>query len=85
MTRACLITITEHAKWCVETYLEFLKGEMSESDYVICINSHSQLTNERLYRYYEQRKAIRTVDEFNYAKSQVAKTHSKYLRSTNHV
>ena len=76
MGRKTLITVTEHAMLCITSYLDWLKGNMSDSDYVITINSHTDLAIDRLYRQNNP-----STDEYMKAKSQVTLTHSKYLKS----
>lgn len=81
MKRSTQITTAEHSLLCNQTYLELLKNQMSPTDYVVCINSHSQLANDRLYQYYLVGKI--SLDEFNESKSIVVKIHNAYLKKGN--
>lgn len=81
MKRSTQITTAEHSLLCNQTYLELLKNEMSPTDYVTCINSHSQLASDRLYRNYSVGKI--SLDEFNESKSIVTKVHTAYLKKGN--
>lgn len=81
MKKSTQITTAEHSLLCNQTYLELLKNQMSPTDYVVCINSHSQLANDRLYQYYLVGKI--SLDEFNESKSIVVKIHNAYLKKGN--
>ena len=81
MKRSTQITTAQHSLLCNQTYLELLKDEMIPSDYVICINSHTELTTDRLYRYFSSGKI--SLDEFNEAKSIVIRVHTSYLKKGN--
>lgn len=81
MKRSTQITTAQHSLLCNQTYIELLKNEMTLSDYVICINSHSQLTTDRLYSYYSIGKI--SLDEYNESKSIVTKVHNAYLKKGN--
>lgn len=81
MKRTTQITTAEHSLLCNQAYLELLKNQMSQSDYVLTINTNSQLANDRLYRYYES-KGI-ALDEFNEAKSIITRVHTSYLKKGN--
>lgn len=54
---------------------------MSQSDYILTINTNSELANDRLYRYFLSSKI--SIDEFNEAKSIVVRVHSSYLKKGN--
>ena len=81
MKRSTQITTAQHSLLCNQTYLNLLKDDMTPSDYVICINSHTELTNDRLYRYYSCGKI--SLDEFNESKSIVTRVHTSYLKKGN--
>lgn len=78
MKRSTQITTATHSLFCNQSYIELLKSEVSSSDYIACINSHTELTNDRLYRSFMANKI--SYDEFNESKSIVTKVHNAYLR-----
>lgn len=81
MKRSTQITTAEHSLLCNQAYLELLKNQMSQSDYIVTINTNSELASDRLYRYYLSSKI--SIDEFNEAKSIVVRVHSSYLKKGN--
>ena len=81
MKRSTQITTAQHSLLCNQTYLDLLRNEVTTSDYIICINSHTQLTIDRLYRYYCGGKI--SLDEYNESKSITNKVHNAYLRKGN--
>lgn len=81
MKKSTQITTAEHSLFCNQTYLDLLKNQVTTSDYIICINSHTQLAIDRLYAYYCSGKI--TLDEYNESKSITNKVHNAYLRKGN--
>ena len=81
MKRATQITIAQHSLLCNETYIELLKQEMTPSDYIICINSHTELTIDRLYRSLLEHKI--SENEYTESKSIVTRVHAAYLKKGN--
>ena len=81
MKRTTQITTAEHSLLCNKAYLELLKNQMSQSDYVLTINSNSQLANDRLYSYYNSK--LITLDEFTESKSIITRVHTSYLKKGN--
>lgn len=81
MKRSTQITTAQHSLLCIESYLELLKREMSPSEYVACINTHSQLSTDRLYRGYEEKRI--SLSEYEEAKSIIVKVHNAYLKKGN--
>ena len=78
MKRQTQITTAQHSLLCNQAYLELLKNEMTQSDYVLTINTNSQLANDRLYRFYEFNRI--GLDEFVEAKSIITRVHTSYLK-----
>ena len=81
MKRSTQITTAEHSLLCNQAYLELLKDRMTQSDYVLTINTNSQLATDRLYRYHESNKI--GLDEFSEAKSIITRVHTSYLKKGN--
>lgn len=81
MKRSTQITTAEHSLLCNQAYLELLKDRMTQSDYVVTINTNSQLATDRLYRYHESNKI--GLDEFSEAKSIITRVHTSYLKKGN--
>lgn len=81
MKRITQILTAEHSLLCNQSYLELLKREMTQSDYVLVISTHSQLANDRLYRYHESNRI--SLDEFTEAKSIITRVHTSYLKKGN--
>ena len=81
MRRITQIVTAEHSLLCNESYLELLKHEMSQSDYIICVNSHTELATDRVYRYYESSKI--SIEEYGEAKSIIIKVHNACLKKGN--
>ena len=81
MKRSAQITTAEHSLLCNQVYLELLKRETTQSDYVITITNITELANARLYRFHESSKI--TLDDFMEAKSIVARVHKSYLKKGN--
>lgn len=81
MKRSIQILTAQHSLLCNESYLDLLRNEMSPLDYIKCITSHTELTNERLYRYHASNRI--SLDEFSEAKSIALKVHNAYLRKGN--
>lgn len=81
MKRSTQITTAEHSLLCNQAYLELLKERMTQSDYVITINTNSQLANDRLYRYHESNRI--GLEEFAEAKSIISRVHTSYLKKGN--
>lgn len=81
MKRVTKITTAEHSLLCNQSYLDLLRSDVSQSDYVLCINSHTQLALDRLYLYYSYGMIV--IDEYNESKSIINKIHTAYLRKGN--
>ena len=81
MKRSTQITTAQHSLFCNQTYLELLKLETTPSDYIVCINSHTELAIDRLYRSLMANKI--SYDEYNESKSIVTKVHNAYLKKGN--
>lgn len=81
MKRATQITTAEHSLLCNQSYLDLLRNNVTQSDYILCINSHTQLALDRLYNYYVSGKIV--IDEYNESKSITTKIHNAYLRKGN--
>lgn len=81
MKRSTQITTAEHSLLCNQSYLELLKNQMTPSEYILTINSHSQLASDRLYRFHESKKI--SLEEFTEAKSIVTRVHTSYLKKGN--
>ena len=81
MKRRTQITIAEHSLLCNQAYIELLKNKITQSDYVLTLNSNSQLANDRLYRYYEENSI--GIDEFTESKSIITRVHASYLKKGN--
>lgn len=78
MKRKTQITTAEHSLLCNQAYLELLKDRMTQSEYVVTINSNSQLATDRLYRYHESNHI--GLEEFSEAKSIITRVHTSYLK-----
>ena len=78
MKRSTMITTAEHSLLCNESYLEYLKKRITQSDYIIVINSHTQLATDRLYNSLERRSIL--LEEYNEAKAIVTRVHNSYLK-----
>ena len=81
MKRTTQITNAEHSLICNQAYLELLKNKMTQSDYIVTINTTSNLASDRLYRSYEANQIC--LDEFNEAKSIITRVHTSYLKKGN--
>lgn len=81
MKRSTQITTAEHSLLCNQAYLELLRSQMTQSEYVVTINTNSQLANDRLYRYHESKRI--GLDEFNEAKGIITRVHTSYLKKGN--
>lgn len=81
MKRSTQITTAEHSLLCNQAYLELLKDRMTQSEYILTINTNSQLATDRLYRYHESNRI--GLDEFSEAKSIITRVHTSYLKKGN--
>lgn len=81
MKRITQITTAEHSLLCNQAYLKLLRREMTQSDYVLCINTNTQLASDRLYRYHESNRI--GLEDFSEAKSIITRVHTSYLKKGN--
>ena len=81
MKRKTQILLAQHSLLCNESYLDLLKCDMNESDYIRCITSHTSLTTDRLYKYYLESKI--PLEEYSESKSIALKLHNAYMKKVN--
>ena len=81
MKRATQLIMAEHSLLCNQSYLDLLRYDVNANEYVTCINTHTELASERLYRKFELKQI--PLMEFNEAKSIIIRIHSAYLKKGN--
>lgn len=78
MKRSTQIITAQHSLLCNQVYLELLKTETSQSEYILTIKTNTQLATDRLYRNYVSNKI--SLDEYNESKAIVIRIHNQYLK-----